>query len=279
MGLLSALLAHWSLPLRDALLRVLPPMGDRVFFIVATMLIHETIYYGMNGLLLFFDARGIFAKYKIERKPSQLPSSALIMRTLKQSIVGHWVVQPISLWVLFPVFQRFGSTLVDGLPSLSTCVVQVTLSVLINDAIFYWSHRLLHHPSLYARVHKQHHEYKGTVGFAAEYAHPLEQFLSNQMPSVLGPLLFGMHVWLWCVYLCWRLWRTYEVHSGYCFKGTLLSSLGLLHAWGAEYHDFHHTHNDGNFGGPGNALWDHLMGSEDAFLRFKTQQQQEGKAG
>ena len=26
-----------------------------------------------------------------------------------------------------------------------------------------------------ARFHKQHHEYKGTIGFAAEYAHPVSE--------------------------------------------------------------------------------------------------------
>jgi sterol desaturase/sphingolipid hydroxylase (fatty acid hydroxylase superfamily) len=40
---------------------------------------------------------------------------------------------------------------------------------------FYWAHRFLHHPLLYARLHKQHHEYKGPIGFAAEYATVGEQ--------------------------------------------------------------------------------------------------------
>ncbi len=57
-----------------------------------------------------------------------------------------------------------------------------------------------------------------------------------------------MDLHAWWVYLFWRLWRTYEVHCGYSFKDTWLSRIGLLHSYGAIYHDFHHTHNAGNYG-------------------------------
>jgi sterol desaturase/sphingolipid hydroxylase (fatty acid hydroxylase superfamily) len=43
---------------------------------------------------------------------------------------------------------------------------------LVNDFLFYWAHRALHHPKLYGRIHKQHHLFKQTIGIAAEFAHP-----------------------------------------------------------------------------------------------------------
>lgn len=52
--------------------------------------------------------------------------------------------------------------------------LQMFVSVELLSALFYLTHRSLHHKSLYARFHKQHHEYTGTIGFAAEYAHPFE---------------------------------------------------------------------------------------------------------
>ena len=39
--------------------------------------------------------------------------------------------------------------------------------------------------------------------------------------------------------------------SGFDFSQTLLGRIGFLHGYGAIYHDFHHTHNVGNFGGEG----------------------------
>eukprot|EP01147_Barroeca_monosierra_P009182 gene9182-1473_t len=190
------------------------PYSDRTWFVVATVAVHETMYYGLNGAFLLMSKYGILHKYKIDRGNVPEPSQALVLCTLKESTFSHWIIQPLSLYLIFPAFTYFGMN-VRGGPEAGPflpMVLRVSLAVLLNDALFYWSHRLLHHPHLYARFHKQHHEYKGTIGFAAEYASPLEQLLSNQIPSVLGALLSGMSTAEWLVYLFWRLWRTYEVH-------------------------------------------------------------------
>lgn len=44
------------------------------------------------------------------------------------------------------------------LPSLTEIVVQILIATAIRDMIFYYVHRLLHHPLLYSRVHKFHHQ-------------------------------------------------------------------------------------------------------------------------
>lgn len=132
------------------------------------------------------------------------------------------------MWLIFPLWIFFGTSLVpEQLPSWSTLAYQVAISQQIVEAGFYWTHRLLHTKLLYKRFHKQHHEYKGTIGFAAEHAHPVEALLSNQLPTVLGPLLMGMHLHAWVCFLAWRLWRTYETHSGYSSVGSWPSSLGV----------------------------------------------------
>jgi len=41
--------------------------------------------------------------------------------------------------------------------------------LLMSDTFFYWMHRLMHDWRwLYRNVHKMHHEFKGSVGIAAE---------------------------------------------------------------------------------------------------------------
>ncbi len=86
--------------------------------------------------------------------------------------------------------------------------------VLFLDTSFYWSHRWLHHPSIYKYVHKQHHEYRGTIGFAAEYAHLVEQVVSNYIGVAGLVVILRVHPLLWLTWLAYRLCQTYEGHSG-----------------------------------------------------------------
>merc|ERR1711920_941959 len=120
---------------------------------------------------------------------------------------------------------------------------------------FYFAHRMLHSASLYARFHKQHHEWKGTVSYAAENAHPVEQILANIIPTFGGCLLVGAHPWTFAVWVVERLRESYENHSGYAFRiHPVLEFLNITNPTSAAEHDFHHTHNSGNFGHRGGGL-------------------------
>lgn len=63
-----------------------------------------------------------------------------------------------------------------------------------------------------------------------------------------------------------RLQQTYEVHSGYCFRGSFLHKIGLTNSDGAAYHDFHHTKNSGNFGG--GMYLDYFFGTMDSYVKI-----------
>lgn len=38
--------------------------------------------------------------------------------------------------------------------------------------------RLLHHPTLYKKIHKKHHEWTAPIGVISVYAHPIEHVVS-----------------------------------------------------------------------------------------------------
>ena len=67
-----------------------------------------------------------------------------------------------------PFIPEFGTSMRTPLPPWTTVVWQLAAMLLCYDALFYWGHRLLHHPYLYKRFHKQHHEFVWTVSYAAE---------------------------------------------------------------------------------------------------------------
>jgi len=62
-------------------------------------------------------------------------------------------------------------------------------------------------------------------------------------------------------------WRHSLVHfAGYEFPWSVWS----LFEWqgGASYHDFHHSHNTGNFGGASSKFWDQLMGTDRTYHEY-----------
>lgn len=238
--------------------------SERVFFCVGVTVIHSVLYFGMNGIFLFWDRNGIFEKYKLDRTETMGPTDALMRKTWAQAIVGQALIGPVTLYFLYPIFKHFGSpSFVSELPSFYTLLKNFWVAYFCNDFFFYWAHRTVHSKLLYKWIHKQHHEYKGTIGFAAEFAHPVEQIFANQGPTIIGCLVMGVHFHIFFTWLAVRLEQTYEGHSGYCFYGTWLHKIGLTNSEGAAYHDYHHTKNCGNFG---NCWLDDVFGTQDAWL-------------
>eukprot|EP01046_Picozoa_sp_COSAG06_P029134 COSAG06_NODE_2681_length_6459_cov_3.199528_3_plen_352_part_00 len=242
-------------------------LSDRAMFTGGMVLLHSALYFGVNGVL--YSEPEFLRPYRIERSVQQLPSKELLQQTLLSGAVGRILIEPLLVWfLLYELLVQVG-----GMPAMHSLVgdwsdVAAVLFAarLFNDVAFYWSHRALHHPSLYGRFHKQHHRYTGTIGFAAEHAHPVEQLLSNQIPTVGLCVLVGPHPLVFYVWIMLRLLQTYETHSGVLLPW----SQGEATAW----HDYHHSHNRGCFG----AMWlDQLCGTCDHYLVWKQKQRQKQK--
>lgn len=84
--------------------------------------------------------------------------------------------------------------------------MDLIVCVLVEEVLFYYSHRLLHSRWFYGPIHKQHHQFKSPVGMAAIYAHPIEFIFSNIVPLVVGSLVAKAHLfsmWVWFLVAIW----------------------------------------------------------------------------
>merc|ERR1711871_528832 len=118
------------------------------------------------------------------------------------------------------------------------------------DTWFYWSHRALHLRQLYW-IHKQHHRFTTPVGVSAVFAHPIEDALVNLPSTFIGPVLVhnDAHFLTLLIYLALRFNETIDAHSGFMLPSLWrMPPLSWLHG-GAERHDWHHSHQLGNYGG------------------------------
>lgn len=219
--------------------------SEKLFFLFGSLIVHEILYFGFNGVLFLIERNKlkVFHDYFIPRLPSQIPDAKLIRKTLLSATFSHFVIQPLIFYYGYEyifLFQFWDTKLNNFFPIMA----QLASFQFFESFLFYLSHRFLHTRALFATVHKKHHEYHGPNGFAAEYAHPIEQFLGNYFPVLFGPcILFRnkTHTTTWLTWLAWRLIQTYERHSGFDFSETIPGRIGLFNGYGARYHDLHHV--------------------------------------
>jgi sterol desaturase/sphingolipid hydroxylase (fatty acid hydroxylase superfamily) len=239
-------------------------LSDRLFFVVGTVLSHVIVFWGCNLILYFFYKYDLFPKQRINR--DVFPSQDMINENIRSCLLNHFIVQPIILYFAYDGFVYFGMTIHGEIPPLSLILRDYLVSIAINDTLFYWFHRLAHHPSIYKYVHKHHHRYNHSIGIAAEFAHPLEDALCNILPTILGCLLLGSHIFTFWSWLTLRLIETIDAHSGYAFS---FSPFHLLpFQGGSERHYFHHSHNVGCYGSF-TIFWDWITGTDSAFLEHQ----------
>jgi len=233
---------------------------------------HQVSYIGLNLLLYFiYSAKNpIFEQFKVhsekwpweeEEEGKKAEFKALLWRTLKTISINQLIVAPILLYINAILLKRMDFRRdLDSFPSLFEIIWQHLFSILCDDFAFYWGHRLLHWSSIYSYVHKQHHEYKITVGIASEYAHPIEFVFGNVLPTSLGSMILGsrMHAFTQAFWIFDKILRTTEAHSGYQFAWSPTTLLPFKNS--AEFHNLHHLKFRGNYGGFCN-FWDWACGT------------------
>ncbi len=134
------------------------------------------------------------------------------------------------------------------------------LLLLIDDAWFYWVHRLLHQRFFFRLIHAEHHKSVDVNPFTSVSFHFLEPVL---LTAWIFPVAFFIPVFA-PVLLLVQLWGTLEnlkSHLGYELypAGFNRSWLRLLTT--STHHNLHHSRFTGNYG-VHLRLWDWLLGSE-----------------
>lgn len=131
--------------------------------------------------------------------------------------------------------------------------VSFILAVVMHDAYFYWTHRLLHH-RWFVRFHGEHHKSVTPTVWAGFAFHPLEALVQAGIYPILVFCL-PMHFVVMSAFLAYSALFTAIIHSGYDLS---LGSQRFF--WGARQHDLHHQHGDRNYG-LYFSFWDRLMGT------------------
>jgi methylsterol monooxygenase len=169
-------------------------VDERVLTYALTTLIPCVVFYAYGALLYCVDMYGSLA-FGAARKvqPSFQPSNADYWRCLMVTARNWGISLVLGAVVAFVLNPLRGGAHGAVMPTPGRFVLDLIGIVVVEEIMFFYSHRALHQPRFYARIHKLHHQFTAPFGIAAVYAHPVEHLLSNVLPVAAGPIVMGSH--------------------------------------------------------------------------------------
>ncbi|HEX5171376.1 MAG TPA: sterol desaturase family protein [Cyclobacteriaceae bacterium] len=139
-------------------------------------------------------------------------------------------------------------------------VVSVFLMIIVHDTYFYWTHRMMHHRSIYRWVHRVHHLSTNPSPWAAMAFHPYEAIIEACV-IVIIPFIFPVHPLAIGLFLLIMMIYNVYGHLGFELypKGFSKSVIGRWVNTSIN-HNLHHESINGNYG-LYFLFWDRLTGT------------------
>lgn len=169
--------------------------------------------------------------------------------------VGLTVGSFLGMWAASGLFTTEGPGWLGGL-------AQFAILLVVDDAVFYAVHRLMHEvPWLYRTLHAQHHRAYAPVPIEILFTHPAETALVTL--GMGGGVLVVLALWgavgfvPFLAYVVFRHLHELDVHSG--VRSDLARFVPFLAV--NEHHDLHHHRPGlGNYASM-LTVWDRLLGT------------------
>jgi lathosterol oxidase len=134
------------------------------------------------------------------------------------------------------------------------------ITLIVHDAYFYFTHRLMHHPKLFKSFHLLHHKSTNPSPWAAFAFHPLEALVEV---SIIWIMAFCLPLNIWHFFFFFLFQMLYNVygHLGWELypKGFSRSMIGKWINTSVN-HNQHHQYFKGNYG-LYFLWWDRLFGT------------------
>jgi lathosterol oxidase len=136
--------------------------------------------------------------------------------------------------------------------------------VVLHDAYFYWTHRMMHHPRLFHAVHQMHHRSFAPTPWAT-YAFTTPEAFIQAGALLFIVMIIPVHpvaVGIW--FFGQTFYNAVILHSGHeNYPRWFIRTPAARALTSATHHSVHHEKSHGNFGLYFN-LWDSLLDTNHA---------------
>lgn len=206
---------------------------------------------GKGGLMHLFIRRTMPPSRQLRREFAYSMSTVLIF-----SLVGFGIhlAERAELTKIYYDVDDYG---------IAYMFISLIISILFHDFYFYWTHRMMHHKSVFRYVHHVHHESANPSPWAAYSFHPWEALIQAMvMPALVFTI--PLHPFTVFIFLAYMIIRNVIGHLGF----EILPKGFTKNKWmnwntAVTHHSMHHEHFHGNYG-LYFTWWDKLMKTEHA---------------
>ena len=190
------------------------------------------------------------------------PSRALIAHEIRFSLLST-PIYALPAAIALEAWKAGGTKLYldPGAYPLWWLPLSFVLLLLVQDAHYYWTHRLLHRRELFKWAHAGHHRSREPSPFASFSFDPIEAALTAWLLPALA-FVIPLNIWMLAVLLTVMTITAVMNHCGReLWPDRWVRSGPGAHLITATHHSRHHTHMKTNYG-LYFRLWDRLMGTD-----------------
>jgi Delta7-sterol 5-desaturase len=222
-------------------------------------LILITLFAGSMHLWLYtYTLQG--ERLKFDARPMMKNNGSFTFRDQVRDNMFWSLTSGVAAWTLFEVLYVWG--VANGvIPTFAFRGNEIWFLIwllavpIFSSAHFYFVHRLLHWPPLYARVHSLHHRSINVGPWSGLSMHPVESVLYAS--AVLIHFVVPSHPVIFLVHLYIKMIGPAFSHAG--FEGLLAGDKRVMNA-GDFHHQLHHKFFECNYG-TAETPWDRWFGS------------------
>lgn len=211
---------------------------------------------GITFLVFYILFPQLFQKIKIQKL---FPKPKNYYRDISYSVLSILIFSTIA-YICFTVLKPYNNINYGEIKNPVFYALSFVWMFFLHDAYFYWSHRAMHHPLLYRKVHLVHHKSTNPSPWTAYAFHPLEAIVEAGIIPLIA-FTIPVHRSAFFIFMLFQIIYNVYGHLGYELypENFHKTRIGKWVNTGTA-HNQHHKSFFGNYG-LYTLIWDRLLGT------------------